>query len=127
MSFRLSFINDFKQLYANEIKDISEDKALDSIIYGTSCLRIKKGSSYKGTLSLSDKIPRHLCFSNKDKDSIKIFQLKNVASISINQKNENIKNYIPKSEEEEFLQININHKTYDFSFNNKNSLFLFVK
>ena len=127
MSFRLNFINEINQLYEKEIKDISEDESLDSIIYGVYCDRIKNGSSNKGILSLSDKIPGHLCFSNKDKDSIKIFQLKNVASIAINQKNENLKNYIPKSEEEQFLQININHKTYDFSFNNKNSLFLFVK
>ena len=42
MSFRLSFINDFKQLYANEIKDISEDKALDSIILVLVVLELKK-------------------------------------------------------------------------------------
>ena len=127
MSFRLSLVNDIKQIYEKEIKNISEDKALDSIIYGTSCCRIKNGSSYKGTLSLSDKIPEHLCFSNKDKNKIYIFQLKNVTSITFNKTGENLKNYTPKSEEEQFIQININQKTFDFSFNTKNKFFLFIK
>ena len=126
MSFRLAFLNDIKNLIENEIKGIPEDSSLDSIIYGTSCYRIKNGSSYKGTLSLSDKIPDHLCFSNQKKNKIKVFQIKNITNITFNTKNENLKNYTPQNENEEFMQININQKTYDFSFNNKDKL-LFVK
>ena len=127
MSFRLNFINHINQLYEKEIKDICEDNALDSIIYGIDCNRIKNGSSYKGILSLSDKIPGHLCFSNKDKKKINIIQLKNVTNIVLNQKNENLNNYAPKSNEEQFIQFDINHKTYEFSFNNKNHLYYLLK
>ena len=126
MSFKLAFLNDIKLLYENEIKDIPEDSALDSIIYGIRCYKIKKGSSYKGILSLSDKIPDHLCFSNKEKNKIKIFQIKNITSITFNSKNENLKNYTIQNKNEEFMQININQKTYDFSFNKKDKL-LFIK
>jgi len=127
MSFRFSFLHDLKQLYEKEIKDIPEDEALDSIIYGTCCHRIKKGSPSKGMLSISDKIPDNLCFSNQVKNKTKTFQLKNVININVNKIDENLKDYIKRNEEEQFIQININQKTYDFSFSNKNKLFLFIK
>ena len=127
MSIRLLFINDIKLLFENEIKDIQEDIALDSIIYGISCYKIKKGSRNKGVMSLSDKIPDHLCFSNQVKNKNKIFQIKNITNITFNKKNENLKNYKPKNKDEEFMQININQKAYDFSFDNKDKLLLFIK
>ena len=127
MSLRLPFINDMKQLYEKEIKNIPEEEALDSIIYGALCHRIKNGSSYKGMLSLSDKIPDHLCFSNQTENKINTIQLKNITNITFNQNNENLKNYTPKSEEEQFIQINMNQKTYDFSFKNKKRLNIFIK
>ena len=127
MSFRLSFLQDLKNMFQDEIKNIPKDKALDSIIYGTCCHRIKNGSPNKGMLSISDKIPDHLCFSNQVKNKTKNLQLKNVINITFNQTNENLKDYIPKSVEEQFIQININQKSYDFSFTNKDKLNLFIK
>ena len=127
MSFRLSFLNDIKQIYEKEIKDIPEDIALDSIIYGTFCHRIKKGYAQQGILSLSDKIPGHICFSNQVKKKITLFQLKNVTNITFNQFSENLKDYNHKSNDEHFIQIDINQKTYDFCFENKYKVLLFVK
>ena len=40
---------------------------------------------------------------------------------------ENLKDYSKRYEEEQFIQININQKTYDFSFHDKNKLLLFIK
>ncbi len=127
MSFRFSFLHDLKKLYENEIKDIPEDQALDSIIYGTCCHRIKNGSPSKGMLSISDKISDNLCFSDQVKNKTKSFQLKNVININVNKMDENLKDYSKRYEEEQFIQININQKTYDFSFHDKNKLLLFIK
>ena len=127
MAFILSFINDIKQIYEREIKNIPEDLALDSIIYGTFCYRIEKGISQQGILSLSDKIPGHLCFYNQVNKKIKLFQLKNVTNIAFKDYSENLKCYTHKSKNEHFIQIDINQKTYDFSFENKTKILLFVK
>ena len=94
MSFRFSFLNDLKQLYENEMRDIPEDQALDSIIYGTCCYRIKNGSPRKGILSISDKITDNLCFSNQVKNKTKTFQLKNVINIKVNKMDENLSKLI---------------------------------
>ena len=126
MSFQFSFLQDIKKMYQNEIKDISQENALDSIIYGTCCHRIKKGSPSKGMLSISDKIYDHLCFSNQVKNKIKSFHLKNIENISFDQKNENLK-YFKKIEEKKFLNINYNKKTYTFCFNDKTKFYLFIK
>ena len=127
MSFNFSFLHDLNKLYENEIRNIPEDQALDSIIYGTCCHRIKNGFPSKGMLSLSDKIPDYLCFSDQVKNKTKTIQLKNIINININKMDENLKDYTKRYEEEQFIQIHINQKIYDFSFDNKNKLFLFIK
>jgi len=126
MSFHFSFLNDIKKVYQNEIKDISQENALDSIIYGTCCHRIKKGSPSKGMLSISDKIYDHLCFSNQVKEKIKTFHLKYIENINFDKKNENLKNF-PKIEGKQFMNFNYNKKTYTFCFKDKKKFYLFIK
>ena len=116
---QLTFIND---LLGNKIKHIPEDSALDSIIYGIDCFIIQKGKKNKGILALSDKIPDHLCFFNQVQNEIKIIQLKNITNISFIQNDDN-----KITNEENFIQININQKSYNFSFENENKMYLFLK
>ena len=126
MSFQFSFLHDLKKTYQNEIKDISQENALDSIIYGTCCHRIKNGSPSKGMLSISDKTCGNLCFSNQVKNKIKTFHLKNIENFNFDEKNENLKN-INIIEEKQIMNINYNKKTYTFCFNNKSKFYLFIK
>jgi len=126
MSFQFSFLQDIKKIYQNEIKDISQEKALDSIIYGTCCHKIKKGSPSKGMLSISDKVYDHLCFSNQVKNKIKTFHLKHIENINFEQNSENLKNY-RKIEEKQFMNFKYNKKTYTFCFNDKTKFYLFIK
>ena len=113
-------------MYQNEIKDISQEKALDSIIYGTCCHKIKNGSPSKGMLSISDKVYDHLCFSNQVKNKIKTFHLKHINNINFEQNSENLKNY-RKIEEKQFMNFKYNKKTYTFCFNDKTKFYLFIK
>ena len=132
MSFLHNFISGIKIKYSNELDSIPEKEALDVLIYGINCNRIKLGTKTVGILSLSDKIIHEISFLDKTRDKINNIQIKYISNITLNKTSENLKNYKKSNlndnkEEMKFIQININQKTYDFEFENEKSLFLFIK
>lgn len=124
MSF--PFIDEIKLKFQNELEGLDRESALDGIIYGIVCKRIKNGESNKGFISISDKNQNNLCFSNPLRNKNNFIQMKNIVNISFEKKSENLKDY-KIDVGEEFIQINVNQQTYDFSFANKNILLLFIK
>ena len=133
MSFLSNFISGIKIKFADELKTIPEKEALDLFIYGVNCNRIILGVKHNGILSLSDKINNEICFLDKTKDKITNIKINYISNITFNKTSENLKKYnkqkIENNNEEEmnFIQISINQKTYDFEFENKQTLFLFIK
>ena len=136
MSFLLNFISGTKLKYSNELSIISETEALDSLIYGVNCNRSKLGEESFGVLCLSDKIPNEICFLDKTNNKINNFKMKYITNITFNKTSENLKKYTKQNSDNNtnnidkdmcYMQISINQKTYDFEFENKNALFLFIK
>ena len=133
MSFLINFISGIKNKYSEELRTIPEKKALDAFIYGINCNRIKLGEKYIGILSISDKIVYEINFIDKTRKKIDNIPIKLISNITFNNNSENLKNYIKSNddninnEEMRFIQISINQKTYDFEFDNKQNLFLFIK
>ena len=133
MSFLINFISGIKNKYSEELRTIPEKEALDAFIYGINCNRIKLGEKYIGILSISDKIVYEINFLDKTRKKIDNIPIKLISNISFNNNSENLKNYIKSNddninnEEMRFIQISINQKTYDFEFENKQNLFLFIK
>ena len=133
MSFLINFISGIKNKYSEELRTIPEKEALDAFIYGINCNRIKLGEKYIGILSISDKIVYEINFLDKTRKKIDNIPIKLISNISFNNNSENLKNYIKSNddninnEEMRFIQISINQKTYDFEFDNKKNLFLFIK
>ena len=133
MSFLINFISGIKNKYSEELRTIPEKEALDAFIYGINCNRIKLGEKYIGILSISDKIVYEINFSDKTRKKIDNIPIKLISNITFNNNSENLKNYIKSNddninnEEMRFIQISINQKTYDFEFDNKQNLFLFIK
>ena len=132
MSFLTNFISGIKIKYTEELNIIPEKEALDAFIYGTNCNRIILGNKNQGILSLSDKILNEICFLNKKQNKIINIQINHISDITFNNNSENLKKYNrenPDNNNEEmiFIQISVNQKTYDFEFDNKKSLFLFIK
>ena len=132
MSFLNNFISGITMKYSKKLDTIPEKEALDVFIYGINCNRIKLGTKSVGILSLSDKIIHEISFLDKTRDKINNIQIKHISNITLNKTSENLKNYnksnLNKNNEEiQFIQININQKTYDFEFENEKSLFLFIK
>ena len=133
MSFLINFISGIKNKYSEELRTIPEKEALDAFIYGINCNRIKLGEKYIGILSISDKIVYEINFLDKTRKKIDNIPIKLISNITFNNNSENLKNYIKSNddninnEEMRFIQISINQKTYDFEFDNKQNLFLFIK
>ena len=132
MSFLTNFISGIKNKYTEELNIIPEKEALDAFIYGTNCNRIILGNKNQGILSLSDKILNEICFLNKKQNKIINIQINHISDITFNNNSENLKKYNrenPDNNNEEmiFIQISVNQKTYDFEFDNKKTLFLFIK
>ena len=132
MSFLTNFISGIKIKYTEELNIIPEKEALDAFIYGTNCNRIILGNKNQGILSLSDKILNEICFLNKKQNKIINIQINHISDITFNNNSENLKKYNrenPDNNNEEmiFIQISVNQKTYDFEFDNKKTLFLFIK
>ena len=136
MSFLLNFISGTKLKYSNELSIISEKEALDSLIYGINCNRIKLGEKSFGVLCLSDKIPNEISFLDRTNNKINNFKIKYITNITFNKTSENLKKYTKQNSDNNinnidkdmcYMQISINQKTYDFEFENKNALFLFIK
>ena len=132
MSFLTKFISGIKIKYTEELNIIPEKEALDAFIYGTNCNRIILGNKNQGILSLSDKILNEICFLNKKQNKIINIQINHISDITFNNNSENLKKYNrenPDNNNEEmiFIQISVNQKTYDFEFDNKKTLFLFIK
>ena len=133
MSFLINFISGIKNKYSEELRTIPEKEALDAFIYGINCNRIKLGEKYIGILSISDKIIYEINFLDKTRKKIDNIPIKLISNITFNNNSENLKNYIKSNddninnEEMRFIQISINQKTYDFEFDNKQNLFLFIK
>ena len=132
MSFLTNFISGIKIKYTEELNIIPEKEALDAFIYGTNCNRIILGNKNQGILSLSDKILNEICFLNKKQNKIINIQINHISDITFNNNSENLKKYNRESpdnnnEEMVFIQISVNQKTYDFEFDNKKTLFLFIK
>ena len=133
MSFLINFISGIKNKYSEELRTIPEKEALDAFIYGINCKRIKLGEKYIGILSISDKIVYEINFLDKTRKKIDNIPIKLISNITFNNNSENLKNYIKSNddninnEEMRFIQISINQKTYDFEFDNKQNLFLFIK
>ena len=132
MSFLTKFISGIKIKYTDELNIIPEKEALDAFIYGTNCNRIILGNKNQGILSLSDKILNEICFLNKKQNKIINIQINHISDITFNNNSENLKKYNrenPDNNNEEmiFIQISVNQKTYDFEFDNKKTLFLFIK
>ena len=133
MSFLINFISGIKNKYSEELRTIPEKEALDAFIYGINCNRIKLGEKYIGILSISDKIVYEINFLDKTRKKIDNIPIKLISNITFNNNSENLKNYIKSNddninnEEMRFIQISINQKTYDFEFENKQNLFLFIK
>ena len=133
MSFLINFISGIKNKYSEELRTIPEKEALDAFIYGINCNRIKLGEKYIGILSISDKIVYEINFLDKTRIKIDNIPIKLISNITFNNNSENLKNYIKSNddninnEEMRFIQISINQKTYDFEFDNKQNLFLFIK
>jgi len=132
MSFLTNFISGIKIKYTEELNIIPEKEALDAFIYGINCNRIILGNKNQGILSLSDKILNEICFLNKKQNKIINIQINHISDITFNNNSENLKKYNrenPDNNNEEmiFIQISVNQKTYDFEFDNKKTLFLFIK
>ena len=133
MSFLINFISGIKNKYSEELRTIPEKEALDAFIYGINCNRIKLGEKYIGILSISDKIVYEINFLDKTRKKIDNIPIKLISNITFNNNSENLKNYIKSNddninnEEMRFIQISINQKTYDFEFDSKQNLFLFIK
>ena len=132
MSFLTNIISGIKNKYTEELNIIPEKEALDAFIYGTNCNRIILGNKNQGILSLSDKILNEICFLNKKQNKIINIQINHISDITFNNNSENLKKYNrenPDNNNEEmiFIQISVNQKTYDFEFDNKKTLFLFIK
>ena len=136
MSLLFDFISGIKLKYSNELRIIPEKEGLDSFIYGINFNRIRLGKKSIGILSLSDKIVNEISLLDQTRDKISRIQIKYISNITFNNTSENLKKYITKNsenndtqnkEEMRFMQISANQKTYDFEFNNKKALFLFIK
>ena len=133
MSFLINFISGIKNKYSEELRTIPEKEALDALIYGINCNRIKLGEKYIGILSISDKIVYEINFLDKTRIKIDNIPIKLISNITFNNNSENLKDYIKSNndnnnnEELRFIQISINQKTYDFEFDTKQNLFLFIK
>ena len=133
MSFLINFISGIKNKYSEELRTIPEKEALDALIYGINCNRIKLGEKYIGILSISDKIGYEINFLDKTRIKIDNIPIKLISNITFNNNSENLKDYIKSNndnnnnEELRFIQISINQKTYDFEFDNQKALFSFIK
>ena len=120
------FFKDIESFCPEEVSKISEEEGENAIIYGVPCLKIEKGSSYKGFIFLSESLSDYITFSNITQESIEKLSIKNIIQITFNNETENLKGYKKKTEEI-FFQIVIGKKSYDFSMENKNLLLLVIK
>ena len=134
MSLLNNIISEIKTKISNELKNIPEKEALDALIYGIECNRIRLGDKSIGVLSLSDKNQNELYFLDKTREKINNIKIKYISDITFNKTSENLKNYknqksdITNNEKEmNFMQISIYKKTYDFEFYNEKDLFLIIK
>ena len=134
MSLLNNIISEIKTKISNELKNIPEKEALDALIYGIECNRIRLGDKSIGVLSLSDKNQNELYFLDKTREKINNIKIKYISDITFNKTSENLKNYknqksdITNNEKEmHFMQISIYKKTYDFEFYNEKDLFLIIK
>ena len=134
MSLLNNIISEIKTKFSNELKNIPEKEALDALIYGIECNRIRLGDKSIGILSLSDKNQNELYFLDKTREKINNIKIKYISDITFNKTSENLKNYknqksdITNNEKEmNFMQISIYKKTYDFEFYNEKDLFLIIK
>ena len=134
MSLLNNIISEIKTKISNELKNIPEKEALDALIYGIECNRIRLGDKSIGILSLSDKNQNELYFLDKTREKINNIKIKYISDITFNKTSENLKNYknqksdITNNEKEmHFMQISIYKKTYDFEFYNEKDLFLIIK
>ena len=134
MSLLNNIISEIKTKISNELKNIPEKEALDALIYGIECNRIRLGDKSIGILSLSDKNQNELYFLDKTREKINIIKIKYISDITFNKTSENLKNYknqksdITNNEKEmNFMQISIYKKNYDFEFYNEKDLFLIIK
>ena len=121
------FFKDIESYCPEEVSKIPEEEGENAIIYGTPCLRIEKGSSFKGFLFLSESLSDYIIFSNITQESVEELSIKNIHQITFNKESDNIKGYKTKTDKEIFFQIMIGQKSYDFCMESKEQLLLVIK
>ena len=120
------FFQDLSNCYNSELESIDDKEAENAVIYGTPCYLIENNQPTKGIFFLSEETSDYFCFANKDTTKITRLSIKSIRKMQLLDKSKNLGDFKFTSGNE-YIQITIWDKTYDFGFLNHKNLLLVIK
>ena len=120
------FFQDLSNCYNSELESIDDKEAENAVIYGTPCYLIENNEPTKGIFFLSEETSDYICFANKDTTKITRLSIKSIRKMQLLDKSKNLGDFKFTSGNE-YIQITIWDKTYDFGFLNHKNLLLVIK
>ena len=120
------FFQDLSNCYNSELESINDKEAENAVIYGTPCYLIENSQPTKGIFFLSEETSDYICFANKDTTKITRLSIKSIRKMQLLDKSKNLGDFKFTSGNE-YIQITIWDKTYDFGFLNHKNLLLVIK
>ena len=120
------FFQDLSNCYNSELESIDDKEAENAVIYGTPCYLIENSQPTKGIFFLSEQTSDYICFANKDTTKITRLSIKSIRKMQLLDKSKNLGDFKFTSGNE-YIQITIWDKTYDFGFLNHKNLLLVIK
>ena len=127
----LYFIRTLKNYLNIRKKEISSEDALNAIIYGINCMKIKQGKAKNIQIFQIDTRPQIISLADKNEEQVEEIDITNIIAVSFDMNNENINSFKVNTplipiEPHSYIQILINKMIYDFIFDNENDLCLFI-
>ena len=127
----LYFIRTLKNYLNIRKKEISSEDALNAIIYGINCMKIKQGKAKNIQIFQIDTRPQIISLADKIEEKVEEIDITNIIAVSFDINNENINSFKVNTplipiEPHSYIQILINKMIYDFIFENENDLCLFI-
>ena len=127
----LHFIQTMKTYLSIHGKDITEEDAFNTIIYGLNCIKVNKGKAKNIKIFQIDTKPQIISIVDQGEQTVEVIDITNIIAVSFDMNNENINQFKNNNplipiEANSYIRILINKTIIDLIFDTKKELCLFI-